>query len=135
LSWPAIANQLPGRNSDQVRFRFVNTINPLLMKNVGWTNEEERILQKAQSELGNKWSVIASFLPGRSENDIKNHWHNQRLRNKRKLKAMAAHMKRDETLMNLRNGIYDRDVPSQNNTEAEDNAVALFTSMDTTESA
>ena len=112
LSWPDIANQLPGRNSDQVRFRFVNTINPQLMKNVAWTDEEERILNKAQSELGNKWSVITSFLPGRSENDIKNHWHNNRLRAKRKLKSIAASTKRDETLMNLRRGMYDSTVPS-----------------------
>ena len=108
LNWPDIAHQLTGRNADQVRFRFVNTINPLLMKNVAWTDEEERILQKAQSELGNKWSLIAPFLPGRSENDIKNHWHNRRLKAKRKMKSMAALKKRDETLMNLRRGMYDQ---------------------------
>jgi Myb-like DNA-binding protein FlbD len=107
LSWPDIANQLPGRNSDQIRSRFLNTINPQLLKNVAWTAEEERILNKAQSELGNKWSIIASFLPGRSENDIKNHWHNRKLKAQRKLKSMAALSKRDKTLTDLRNGMCD----------------------------
>ena len=134
LSWPDIANQLQGRNSDQVRFRFVNTINPLLMKNVAWTDEEEHILQKAQSELGNKWSVIASFLPGRSENDIKNHWHNQRLKMNRKLKSMAASTKRDETLMNLRNGIYDDRNVTFRNEEIEENEMVSYMDVNMTES-
>jgi Myb-like DNA-binding domain len=131
LTWPAIANQLPGRNSDQVRCRFVNTINPLLMKNVAWTHEEEHILQTAQSELGNKWSVIASLLPGRSENDIKNHWHNRRLKVKRKLKSMAAYTKRDETLTHLRNGIYDQVVPSRSNATEDNETAVSFMDMDT----
>ena len=106
LSWPEIAHQLPGRNSDQIRSRFINAINPQRLKNVAWTVEETRILHQAQSELGNKWSVIASLLPGRSENDIKNHWHNQRLKMQRKLKSVAAHTQRRNTLINLRQNVF-----------------------------
>ncbi|CAA7041785.1 unnamed protein product [Microthlaspi erraticum] len=39
-----------------------------------WSEEEDHILIEAHKVVGNKWSKISRELPGRSENDIKNHW-------------------------------------------------------------
>src|SRR3546814_7097908 len=39
------------------------------------TTEEDQILVQERERLGNKWTEISSSLPGRSVNDVKNHWY------------------------------------------------------------
>lgn len=55
------------------RLRWINYLRPDL-KRGNFTEEEDELIIKLHSYVGNKWSLIASRLQGRTDNEIKNYW-------------------------------------------------------------
>ncbi|KAG2267654.1 hypothetical protein Bca52824_062209 [Brassica carinata] len=61
------------RCSKSCRLRWTNYLRPGI-KRGNFTPHEERMIIHLQALLGNKWASIASYLPQRTDNDIKNYW-------------------------------------------------------------
>ncbi|WMV52539.1 hypothetical protein MTR67_045924 [Solanum verrucosum] len=76
------------RCSKSCRLRWTNYLRPGI-KRGNFTPHEEGMIIHLQALLGNKWAAIASYLPQRTDNDIKNYW-NTHL--KKKLKKFQTEL-------------------------------------------
>lgn len=60
--------------SDEISFSLC------VCSGVKFSAEEERIVIDLQAQFGNKWARIATYLTGRTDNDVKNFWSSRQKR-------------------------------------------------------
>ncbi|CDP09459.1 unnamed protein product [Coffea canephora] len=89
--WSSIRSKgLLQRTGKSCRLRWVNKLRPNLKNGVKFSAEEERIVIDLQAQFGNKWAKIATYLPGRTDNDVKNFWSSRQKRLARILQTPAS---------------------------------------------
>ncbi|TDH70979.1 hypothetical protein CCR75_004217 [Bremia lactucae] len=72
-NWGQVASLIPGRTSKQCRERWCNHLDPNINKGF-YTEDEDKIIVEMQAKLGNRWSIIAQQLKGRTEDAVKIRW-------------------------------------------------------------
>jgi hypothetical protein len=72
-SWNVISHCVPTRTGKQCRERWLGQLAPTVSKDV-WLPEEDNLLRRSHATTGNRWTILAEELPGRSPLSIKNRW-------------------------------------------------------------
>ncbi|KAL3817887.1 hypothetical protein ACJIZ3_003792 [Penstemon smallii] len=75
------------------RLRWMNYLRPGI-KRGNISQDEEDLIVRLHGLLGNRWSLIAGRLPGRTDNEIKNYWNTYLLK---KLKIAGINPKSPKT--------------------------------------
>ncbi|XP_073287312.1 transcription factor MYB114-like [Primulina huaijiensis] len=82
--WKSVANKSGlNRCGKSCRLRWLNYLKPDI-KRGNISDAEDDLILRLHRLLGNRWSLIARRIPGRTDNEIKNYW-NSHLSKKAKL--------------------------------------------------
>ncbi|XP_062075317.1 transcription factor DUO1 [Humulus lupulus] len=108
--WSSIRSKgLLQRTGKSCRLRWVNKLRPNLKNGCKFSLEEERVVIELQAQFGNKWARIATYLPGRTDNDVKNFWSSRQKRLARILQSPPTSSKSQKNKVEVSS---DHEVPS-----------------------
>lgn len=71
--WIKVAQEMPNRSVRQCRERWKHYL-CCPGRKLPWNSTEDMILFQQAQIIGLKWSKLATFLPGRTDIEIKNRW-------------------------------------------------------------
>jgi hypothetical protein len=77
IKWTIVAQNFVDRTGKQCRERYVNHLNPRL-KTSDWTPVEDAQIFHLYNTIGSHWAKMSKVIPGRTDNGIKNRFHNIR---------------------------------------------------------
>lgn len=104
------------------RLRWINYLSPSV-KHGGFSEEEDDLIIRLHKLLGNRWSLIAGRVPGRTDNQVKNHWNTHLSKKlgikKRKCKISDSSSKLSEKLeanFHIKLSSNDESISCNNNT-------------------
>ncbi|XP_027351419.1 transcription factor MYB90-like [Abrus precatorius] len=81
------------------RLRWLNYLKPNI-KRGDFSEDEIDLMIKLHKLLGNRWSLIAGRLPGRTPNDVKNYW-NTYMRRKIESQKKDNNIKQQEAILTV----------------------------------
>ncbi|EOA18390.1 hypothetical protein CARUB_v10006921mg [Capsella rubella] len=88
-TWTKIAEKIQGRSAKTCRARWFRHLDPAISKKA-FTDKEEAILLDGYAKHGNKWTLIAKHLPGRTDEAVVNNWTRLMKKKNRKPKQSAS---------------------------------------------
>lgn len=129
LKWSIIAQSLvefseannadtPERTGKQCRERYVNHLNPRL-KHSEFTPTEDATIWRLFATIGSQWAKMSKVIPGRTDNNLKNRFHNL----KRQLQREEDGRLRAPTPEDYGESVHEgrvRDIPTFLRTRIED---------------
>ncbi|GAB2265679.1 hypothetical protein Dimus_000720 [Dionaea muscipula] len=74
------------RTGKSCRLRWLNYLRPDVRRG-NITLQEQLLILQLHSRWGNRWSKIAQYLPGRTDNEIKNYWRTRVQKHAKQLKC------------------------------------------------
>ncbi|XP_072997309.1 transcription factor JAMYB-like [Typha latifolia] len=88
------------RTGKSCRLRWLNYLRPDVRRG-NITPEEQLLILMLHSRYGNRWSKIAQYLPGRTDNEIKNYWRTRVQKHAKKMQCDVNSKKFKDTVKYL----------------------------------
>ncbi|GAB2217859.1 hypothetical protein Droror1_Dr00001071 [Drosera rotundifolia] len=88
------------RTGKSCRLRWLNYLRPDVRRG-NITLQEQLLILELHSRWGNRWSKIAQYLPGRTDNEIKNYWRTRVQKHAKQLKCDVNSKKFKDTIRYL----------------------------------